>query len=62
MKIDHIHAYLARSALCSLQAGLTKDADLRKLWDDLAIDWIALDSTMSAITHARMSLSFVGKK
>ena len=32
-----------------------------KFWDDLADDWLALDSTMLAAEDARIGLSFVGQ-
>ena len=58
MKFEEINAYKARAAHCSHQAGLTQDTMLKKFWDDLADDWMALDGTMQAVTRARVSPYF----
>ena len=61
MKFDETNAYRARATHCSNQAGLTQDTILKKFWDDLADDWMTLDSTMLAADNARIGLSFVGQ-
>jgi len=52
MKFEEINAYGARAAHCSIQAGMARDTLLKKYWDDLADDWIALDSTARAAESA----------
>lgn len=42
------NGYQERAVQCSLQAGLTQDATLKKYWIELADDWIALDNTSIA--------------
>ena len=44
MEFTVIDAFRARAQRCSIRAGLTKDAVLKKYWDDLADDWMALDA------------------
>jgi hypothetical protein len=61
MKFFEINAYRARATHCSNQAGLTQDTILKKFWDDLADDWLALDGAMLAADNARIGLSFVGQ-
>ena len=62
MKFEETNAYRARAAHCSNQAGLAQDTILKKFWDDLADDWLALDGTMLAVDNARISPSFVSQK
>ena len=62
MKFEETNAYRARAAHCSHQAGLADDRILKKFWDDLADDWMALHSTMLAADTARKRLSFAGQK
>ena len=62
MKFEETNAYRARAAHCSHQAGLAEDAILKKFWDDLADDWLALDGTMLAVENARIRPSFVSQK
>lgn len=62
MKFEETNAYKARAAHCSHQAGLAQDSILKKFWDDLADDWLALHSTMVAADYARIRLSFVSQK
>lgn len=62
MNFEETNAYRARAAHCSHQAGLTEDSILKKFWDDLADDWLALDSTMLAVENARTRPSFAGHK
>ena len=62
MKFEETSAYRAHAAHCSHQAGLAQDAILKKFWDDLADDWLALDSTMLAVKNARIRPSFVSQK
>ncbi len=52
MKFEEINAYGARAAHCSIQAGMARDTLLKKYWDDLADDWITLDSTVRAVDTA----------
>lgn len=59
MKFEEANAYRAHAARCSHQAGLTQDTMLKKFWDDLANDWMALDGTMQAAARARISPYFV---
>jgi hypothetical protein len=62
MKFEETNAYRARAAHCSHQADLAQDAILKKFWDDLADDWMALNSTMLAVENARIRPSFVSQK
>lgn len=62
MKFDETNAYRTRAAHCSHQADLAQDTILKKFWDDLADDWMALNSTMLAVENARIRPSFVGQK
>jgi hypothetical protein len=62
MKFAETNAYQARAAHCSNQAGLAQDTILKKFWDDLADDWMALHNTMLAADNARIRLSFVSQK
>jgi hypothetical protein len=62
MKFDEISAYRARAAHCAQQAGLAEDEILKRFWDDLADDWLALDSTQVAAENARLRPSFVSQK
>ena len=62
MKFEETNAYRARAAHCSHQAGLVEDEILKKFWDDLADDWLALDGTMLAVETARVRPSFVSQK
>jgi hypothetical protein len=62
MKFEETSAYRARAAHCSHQAGLTQDTILKKFWDDLADDWMALDSTTTAANSARIRPSFASQK
>jgi hypothetical protein len=59
MKFEETHAYRARAAHCTRQAGLAEDTILKKFWDDLADDWMALHNTMLAVDNARISRAFV---
>ena len=43
MNFNGDNAYRARAEYCTHQANLTKDAVLKKHWDDLADNWMALD-------------------
>ncbi len=62
MKFQEINAYRPRAAHCSNQAGLARDTILKKFWDDLANDWMALNGVMSAAENAGIRLSFVIQK
>ena len=62
MKFEETNAYRARAAHCAHQAGLTEDSILKKFWDDLADDWLALDGTMLAVKNARTTPSVAGHK
>jgi hypothetical protein len=42
MKFSETNAYRARAANCRYQADLNTDAKLKKYWEDLADDWLAL--------------------
>jgi hypothetical protein len=42
-------AYHARADHCSLQADLAIDQKVKKYWEDLASDWLALEETQLAI-------------
>lgn len=46
MNFSGNNAYRARAAHCSHQSDLTKDAMLKKYWDDLADEWMALDASI----------------
>ena len=62
MKFEETNAYRARAAHSAHQAGLAEDEILKKFWDDLADDWLALDGTMLAVDNARIRPSFVSQK
>ena len=62
MKFEETNAYRVRAAHCSHQAGMAQDTLLKKFWDDLADDWMALDSAMIAADGATRSASFVSQK
>jgi hypothetical protein len=62
MKFEETNAYRVRAAHCSHQADLAQDAILKKFWDDLADDWLALDGTLLAVENARIRPSFVSQK
>ena len=62
MKFEETNAYRVHAAHCAHQAGLADDRILKKFWDDLADDWMALHSTMLAADTARKRLSFAGRK
>jgi hypothetical protein len=62
MKLEETNAYRVRAAHCSHQAYLAEDAILKKFWDDLADDWLALDGTMLAADKARIRPSFGSEK
>lgn len=62
MKFEETNAYRARAAHCAHQADLADDRILKKFWDDLADDWMALHSTMLAVKNARTRPSFAGQK
>ena len=53
---------IARAGHCAHQAGLAEDEILKKFWDDLADDWLALDGSMLAVENARIRPSFVSQK
>ena len=61
MRIEEANVYRVRAAHCAHQAGLAQDATLKKYWDNLADDWIALDSTRQAVENARIRPSFVSQ-
>ena len=42
MKFSKTNAYRARAANCSHQSDLNTDTRLKKYWDELADDWLAL--------------------
>jgi hypothetical protein len=46
MNLSSDRPYRARAAHCLHQSNLTKDAILKKYWDDLADEWMALDSSI----------------
>ena len=62
MKFEETNAYRVRAAHCSHQADLAEDRILKKFWDDLADDWLALDGTMIAANDARVRPSFASRK
>lgn len=62
MKFDETNAYCVRAAHCSNQAGWAQDNILKKFWDDLADDWMALHNTILAVENARIRPSFVSLK
>ena len=62
MKFEETNACRVRAAHCSQQAGLAEDRILKKFWDDLADDWLALDGTMLAVKNARTTPSVAGHK
>ena len=46
MKFSESSVYRARAAHCSHQSDLNDDIRLKKYWDDLADDWLALADVM----------------
>jgi hypothetical protein len=42
MKFSESNVYRARATHCLYQSNLTDDTRLKKYWDDLADDWLAL--------------------
>ena len=44
MNFSGDNAYRGRADYCTHQANLTRDAVLKKHWDDLADNWLALDA------------------
>lgn len=42
MESSKVTAYRAQAAHCSHQSDLNDDTRLKKYWDDLADDWLAL--------------------
>lgn len=62
MKFDETNAHCVSAAHCSNQAGWTQDNILKKFWDDLADDWMALHNTLLAVEYARIRPSFVSLK
>ena len=47
MNLSGASPYSARAAHCLHQSNLTKDAILKKYWEDLADEWMALDSNIA---------------
>ncbi len=62
MKFEETNAYRARAAHCSHLAGLAQDTILKKFWDELADDWLALHSTMLAPDNASLRFLFASQK
>ena len=62
MKFEETNAYRTRAAHCAHQAGLAQDTILKKFWDDLADDGLALEGTTLAVKNAKARLSFAGQK
>jgi CheY-like chemotaxis protein len=62
MKFAETSAYRGRAAHCANQSGLTQDTILKKFWDDLADDWLALGSTTSAANSAKPHLRLPARK
>ena len=62
MNFEETNAYRVRAAHCAHQADLAQDTILKKYWDDLADDWLALDITTPAAGSARIRSSFVSQK
>ena len=46
MTIIEKNAFRARVTYCCGQSGLTRDARIKKFWDDLADNWIALEGAL----------------
>ena len=44
MKFNFSNEYRKRAELCSQQSRLTKDAQLKKYWEELATEWLALEN------------------
>ena len=63
MKFNFSNEYRTRAEHCSQQSRLTKDAQLKKYWEELATEWLALenvqvDSPAKAISsHVRTIIS-----
>jgi CheY-like chemotaxis protein len=53
MKFEETSANRADAAYCSQQACLAQDTSLKKFWDDLADDWLALDSVKEAVVEPK---------
>jgi S-adenosylmethionine hydrolase len=51
------HAFHARAVHCAQKANLAKDVRIKKFWDDLADDWLALESTQLKIDADWRALS-----
>lgn len=57
MTLSVARAFRARAEHCSQKSNLTKDAQLKKFWDDLADDWLALESSQLKIDADWRALS-----
>jgi hypothetical protein len=47
MKFDFSNEYRKRAEHCSQQSHLTKDAQLKKYWEELAMEWLALENVQT---------------
>jgi hypothetical protein len=56
MKFSESNAYRARAAHCSHQADLNDDSRLKKYWDDLADDWLALADVLAEKDQYRKAI------
>jgi len=44
MKFNHDEIHQARAKYCVSQAALAKDEEIKKFWNDLADEWLDIDS------------------
>ena len=52
MKSKHSSEYHKRAEHCSQQTHLTKDAHLKKYWDELAAEWLVLEDAHADLPKA----------
>lgn len=44
MKLNLSNTFCERAEHCSQQSQLAKDIQLKKYWDDLAVEWLVLEN------------------
>jgi hypothetical protein len=47
MKFNVSNEYRKRAEHCAQQSNLTKDARLKKYWDELAAEWLVLENAQA---------------
>lgn len=50
MEFEETRAYRAHAAHCINQSKMTKKKSLKRFWDELAVDWLALEQYSAANT------------